>query len=67
VLYARVSAHDQGADLDRQIARLAAWAVGQGVGVAEIVCEGRSAMNRQRSKLRRLLAAEVARVGGEGD
>src|SRR6266498_2876328 len=31
-LYARVSAHDQRADLDRQVARLAGWAAGQGSG-----------------------------------
>jgi putative resolvase len=43
VLYARVSAHDQRADLDRQVARLSAWAAGQGVEVAEVVCEVGSA------------------------
>src|ERR687887_1151046 len=32
VLYARVSAHDQRGDLDRQVARLAAWAADQGIG-----------------------------------
>jgi putative resolvase len=56
VLYARVSAHDQRADLDRQVARLSAWAAGQGVGVAEVVCEVGSGLNGRRPKLRRLLA-----------
>jgi putative resolvase len=41
VLYAPVSAHNQGVNLDQQVARLAAWATGQGVAVAEVVCEGR--------------------------
>lgn len=56
VLYARVCAHDQRADLDRQVARLSAWAAGQGVWVAEVVTEVGSAINSQRPKLRRLLA-----------
>src|SRR6266511_3791781 len=56
VLYARVSAHDQWADLDRQVARLSAWAAGQGVGVAEVVCEVGSGVGGRRPKLRRLLA-----------
>jgi putative resolvase len=56
VLYARVSAHDQCADLDRQVARLTAWATGQGVSVTEVVTEVGSAMNSKRPKLKRLLA-----------
>jgi putative resolvase len=60
VLYARVSAHDQRADLDRQVARLSAWAAGQGVGVAEVVSEVGSGLNGRRSKLRRLLADPTA-------
>jgi putative resolvase len=56
VLYARVSAHDQRADLDRQVARLSAWAAGQGVGVAEVVSEVGSGVNGRRPKLRRVLA-----------
>jgi putative resolvase len=56
VLYARVSAHDQRAGLDRQVARLSAWAAGQGVGVAEVVCEVGSGVGGRRPKLRRLLA-----------
>lgn len=56
VLSARVSAHDQRADLDRQVARLSVWAAGQGVGVAEVVCAVGSGLNGRRPKLRRLLA-----------
>jgi putative resolvase len=56
VLYARVSAHDQRADLDRQVARLTAWATGQGVAVAEVVTEVGSGLNGKRPKLKRLLA-----------
>src|SRR6266498_3187536 len=56
VLDAWVSAHDQRADLDRQVARLSAWAAGQGLGVVEVVTEVGSAMNGRRPRLRRLLA-----------
>jgi putative resolvase len=62
VLYARVSAHDQRADLDRQVARLTAWATGQGVAVAEVVTEVGSGVNGKRPKLRRLLADPQAAV-----
>ncbi len=56
VLYARIAAHDQRADLDRQVARLSEWAAGQGVTVAEVVTEVGSGLNGGRPKLRRLLA-----------
>lgn len=56
VLDARVSAHDQRTDLDRQVARLAAWAASGGVGVAEVVTEVGSGLNGRRPKLARLLA-----------
>jgi putative resolvase len=56
VLYARVCAHDQRADLDRQVARLTAWATGEGVAVAEVVTEVGSGLNGKRTKLKRLLA-----------
>ncbi len=55
-LYARVSSHDQKADLDRQVARLAAWAAQAGQPVARIEAEVGSGMNGARSKARRLLA-----------
>jgi len=60
--YARVSAHDQWADLDRQVARLTAWATGQGVAVAEVVTEVGSGLNGKRPKLKRLLADPQATV-----
>ena len=56
VLYARVSAHDQRGELDRQVARLSGWATAQGVTVAEVVTEVGSGVNGRRPKLRRVLA-----------
>ena len=55
-LYARVSSHDQKPDLDRQVARLAAWAAQCGQPVARVEAEVGSGMNGARSKVRRLLA-----------
>ena len=55
-LYARVSSHDQKADLDRQVARLAAWAAQSGRAVVRVEAEVGSGMNGARSKARRLLA-----------
>jgi putative resolvase len=55
VLYARVSTHDQRADLDRQVARVAMWATGQDMVVTEVVCEVGSGINGKRPKLARLL------------
>jgi len=60
VLYARVSSHDQLSDLDRQVARLTAWATGQGMVVGEVVAEVGSGMNAKRRKLARLLADATA-------
>jgi putative resolvase len=56
VLYVRVSAHDQRADLDRQVARLTAWATNHGMVVADVVREVGAAVNGKRPRLRRLLA-----------
>jgi len=56
VLYARVSAHDQRGELDRQVTRLSGWATAQGVTVAEVVTEVGSGLNGRRPKLRRVLA-----------
>ncbi len=56
MVYARVSSHDQRADLDRQVARLAGWAAGQGLAAAEVVREVGSGMNGRRPKLRRILS-----------
>ena len=55
-LYARVSSHDQRADLDRQVARLSEWAAKTGQPVIRVEVEVGSGMNGSRSKLRRLLA-----------
>jgi putative resolvase len=55
-LYARVSSHDQKPDLDRQVARLAAWAAQSGQSVARVEAEVGSGVSGARSKVRRLLA-----------
>lgn len=55
-LYARVFSHDQRADLERQMGRLAEWAARQGLRVSHTVSEVGSGMNGARPKLRRLLA-----------
>jgi len=55
-LYARVSSHDQRADLDRQVARLSEWAAKSGMRVERVEAEVGSGMNGTRSKVRRLLA-----------
>ena len=55
-LYARVSSHDQKADLDRQVARLSAWAARAGVPVVRVEAAVGSGMNGTRAKARRLLA-----------
>jgi putative resolvase len=55
-LYARVSSHDQRADLDRQVARLSQWAATAGWKVVRVEAEVASGMHGRRPKLRRLLA-----------
>jgi putative resolvase len=55
-LYARVSSHDQMADLERQTARLSAWAAQAGQRVARVEAEVGSGMNGARVKVCRLLA-----------
>jgi putative resolvase len=55
-LYTRVSSHDQKTDLDRQVARLSAWAAAAGVPVVRVEAEVGSGMNGTRAKARRLLA-----------
>jgi putative resolvase len=55
-LYARVSSQDQRADLDRQVARLSAWAAKTGQAVVRVEAEVGSGMNGRRSKVRRLLS-----------
>jgi putative resolvase len=61
-VYARVSSHDQRADLDRQVARLTAWASGRDLLVGQVVCEVGSGLNGERPKLRRVLSDPDARV-----
>lgn len=51
VLYARVSSADQKPDLDRQVARLAAFAAEKGITVAKVVAEVGSGLNGHRKGL----------------
>ncbi|UBV24911.1 MULTISPECIES: IS607 family transposase [Mycolicibacterium] len=62
VLYARVSSHDQRADLDRQVARLTQWATEQDLSVTQVVTEVGSGLNGKRPKLRRVLSDRDATV-----
>ncbi|MGP4089982.1 IS607 family transposase [Streptomyces sp. KR55] len=55
-LYARVSSHDKEGDLERQLARLSAWAAKAGGKVVRVESEIASGMNGARSKVCRLLA-----------
>jgi putative resolvase len=55
-LYARVSSHDQRADLDRQVSRLTQWAATAKAPVVRVEAEVASGMTGRRVKLRRLLA-----------
>lgn len=55
VVYARVSAADQKPDLDRQVARVTAWATGQDIPVNRVVTEVGSALNGHRRKFLSLL------------
>jgi putative resolvase len=62
VIYARVSSHDQRADLDRQVARLTAWATEQDLTVGQVVVEVGSGLNGKRPRLRRILSDPDAKV-----
>ena len=62
VIYARVSSHDQRADLDRQVARVTVWATEQGLTVRQVVTEVGSGLNGKRPKLRRILSDSDAKV-----
>lgn len=55
-LYARVSSHDQKADLDQQIARLATHAANAGLKVGKVVMEIGSGLSDKRRELTKLLA-----------
>jgi predicted site-specific integrase-resolvase len=54
-VYARVSSADQEPDLDRQVARVTAWAASQGLPVGKVVTETGSALNGKRRKFLALL------------
>ncbi len=47
---ARVSSADQRSDLDRQVARVSAWAAAEGLPVGRVVTEVGSALNGERRK-----------------
>jgi putative resolvase len=64
-LYARVSSHDQRADLDRQVSRLTQWAAAASASASASVrveAEVASGMTGRRPKLRRLLADPAVRT-----
>jgi predicted site-specific integrase-resolvase len=54
-VYARVSSADQKADLDRQVARVCAWARAQQVPLDKVVVEVGSALNGHRREFLALL------------
>jgi predicted site-specific integrase-resolvase len=54
-VYARVSSADQKPDLDRQVARVTAWATAQNLPVDRVVTEVGSALNGHRRKFLALL------------
>jgi predicted site-specific integrase-resolvase len=54
-VYARVSSADQGADLDRQVARVTAWATAEQIPVDKVVTEVGSALNGHRRRFLALL------------
>ncbi|MCX2929399.1 IS607 family transposase [Mycobacterium sp. CVI_P3] len=54
-VYARVSSADQKSDLDRQVARVTAWATAQQIPVDKVVTEVGSALNGHRRKFLALL------------
>jgi predicted site-specific integrase-resolvase len=61
-VYARVSSADQKPDLDRQVARVTAWAVSQGLPVGRVVTEVGSALNGHRRKFLALLRDQSVTV-----
>jgi predicted site-specific integrase-resolvase len=62
VVYARVSSADQKPDLDRQVARVTAWATAQNLPVDRVVTEVGSALNGHRRKFLALLRDPSAAV-----
>ncbi|MCW2932835.1 MAG: Resolvase-like [Actinomycetia bacterium] len=61
-VYARVSSTDQKADLDRQVARVTAWAAAEGLAVGRVVTEVDSALDGKRRKFLALLRDETVTV-----
>lgn len=61
-LYARVSSADQKADLDRQLARLTEFAVGQKLSIVDAVKEVGSGLNGHRKGMIRLLHNAAAQT-----
>jgi predicted site-specific integrase-resolvase len=61
-VYARVSSADQRADLDRQVARVTAWAASEGLAVGRVVTEVGSALNGECGKFLALLRDESVSV-----
>ena len=61
-VYARVSSTDQRTDLDRQVARVTAWAAGEGLAVGRVVTEVGSALNGHRRKFLGLLRDQSVTV-----
>ncbi|MBM0228364.1 IS607 family transposase [Micromonospora sp. ATA51] len=55
VVYAGVSSADQRVDLDRQVARVTAWATGRNMVVSRVVTEVGSALNGRRERFLGLL------------
>jgi predicted site-specific integrase-resolvase len=63
VVYARVSSADQRLDLDRQVARVTAWASSQDIAVDRVVTEVGSALDGHRRKFLKLLSdPDVSRI-----
>jgi predicted site-specific integrase-resolvase len=62
VVYARVSSADQRADLDRQVARVTAWATGQHLAVSRVVTEVGSALDGHRKNFLALLRDQAVSV-----
>jgi predicted site-specific integrase-resolvase len=62
VVYARVSSADQRPDLDRQVARVTAWATAEGLTVGRVVTEVGPALNGHRRKFLALLRDPSAAV-----
>ncbi len=61
-IYARVSSHDQRHELDRQVARLTAWAGRRGYAVSATETEVGSGLTARRRRLMRLLADPEVRT-----